>query len=261
MRNESLTILLMSFLAACGRSRPATIAADATAEVQPNAAFAIGIERVTPRGPLADLRGTENLPPGAAVTIERSGPDTESGGWEEVAPAAISEGRWEVRSVALRSENSLAPAARLRAHGRFRAENIYSAVEVVPVPPVGVTVRVGRGLSGSYRTCDIRRDSLVTVSMRAENVLPGDALWIGVLVYEPELQLLPHPGVWAIQAGQASMQGSTAEWERSIGIGQARKLLFRGGAISVPSGGSVDQFRNYSGPGDFVECEAGRRSE
>jgi hypothetical protein len=263
MRNEyhSLALIVVVLLAGCRRVQTTATSADTTPKAQRTAPHAIVIDRVSPRGPLADLRGTLNMPDGATVTIERSGPETDAEVWEEVARAATSDGRWEARSVALRSENSIAPGARLRAHARFRAENVYSPPSQVTVPSVGVTIRVGQTFPGSDRNCDIHRDALVTVSMRATNVLPGDALWIGVLVSEPEVQLLPHPGVWAIQAGQSMMQGSTAKWERSIAIGQAHRLLFRGGAISVPPGGSVAQFRNYSGPGAFVECEAKRRGE
>jgi hypothetical protein len=263
MRNQSrsLTFLFVAFMAACGGTRPAPPSADAKTEAPHSATYAVAIDRISPRGPLADLRGTQNLPAGATVIIERSGAETNGDAWEEVARAATFDGRWEARSVALRSENSLVAAVRLRAHARFRAENAYSTSEQVAVPSVSVAVRVGQALAGAGRVCDIRRDAQVTVSLRATNVLPGDALWIGALVYEPEMQLLPHPRDWAIQAGQAAMQGSTAEWERSIGIGQAHRMLFRGGAISVPPGGSVEQFRDYSGPGAFVECAARRRGE
>jgi hypothetical protein len=261
LANGKAAAIFSILFTACGTPSPAPSAKAAVEPAPPIHGYSITLDRIEPRGPLVDLYGTQNFPVEAAITVERYISAAPMASWDEVAQALNANGRWEVKSMALRPDNMAASDVQLRAHARYRTQNEYSVPKTVVVPAVVVTIAKINGtrpVNGGV--CVVDRDSVVTVAMRATDVLPGDSLWIGALAAGLEMQLLPNPKESSIQASQTRMHESTAEWERSIAIGEARRLMIRAGGISVPPGGSIEQFQDYSGPGAVVECRVERKN-
>ena len=233
---------------------------------------ALTVDPVVPKGAFADVSGGANLPDGTRLVVETTPAgallDGEFDNWAASGDAVVKAHRWRVEGVSLRKPNHAAGEIKLRValapEGRtdLAPAAIYStAVNVsVPEPRVWITRINGQPVSEGVKPV-ITPDTKVRVSGGAENLMPGDTIWVMIYGKAPEGVEDMWPRTGAETDSHAPYRSGSMNWTRQVYIDTSKDgwttFTVRAGACSEPPIGNKGLFEE-AGSG-AVTCTGRKR--